>query len=97
MQILASDSFLKIAASFDDQPGFVNRDQGDGGLSGTTNRGTEGDEAIIDRWEGKKKKNRKKPKMKQVYQLGLIVPESPREEAENTRHYDSSQPIKRSL
>jgi superfamily II DNA or RNA helicase len=82
MQILASESFLKIAASFDDQPGFVNRDQGVGGLSGTSpNRGTEGDEAIIDRWDGKKKK-RKKPKMKQVYQLGLTVPESPREEAE---------------
>jgi hypothetical protein len=96
MQILQSENYIKLAASWDDQPGFVTRDRGSGGLSGTgPNRGTEGDEAIIDRWDGKKPK--KKRKLKKIYQLGLDVEESPREEAEKIRHYESVRPIKRSF
>lgn len=88
MKILQSDSFIRLAGSWDDQPGFVNRDKGDGALNVSPNRGTEGDEAIIDRWKGKTRK--RKPKMKSIYQLGIEVPESPREEAEKTRTYESS-------
>lgn len=94
MRIVASNSFLKIAASFDDQPGFVDRDQGHSSFGVPAQRANEGDQDIIDRWKGKKKK--KKPKMKQVYQLGLTVPESPREEAEKTRTYDSNRSLRNS-
>lgn len=96
MKTLASKSFIiAIASSFDDQPGFVNRDKGYGALNVAPERANEGDEDIIERWEGKKKT--KKPKMKQVYQLGLDVPESPREEAEKTRTYGVNKPTKQSV
>lgn len=84
MKTIMTISFLKTAASFDDQPGFVNRDQGHSSLGVKPQRANEGDQDIIDRWDGKKKK--KRPKMVQIYQLGLYVPESPREEKARISH-----------
>ena len=97
MKVIASKNFIKIAGSFDDQPGFVDRDQGHSSLGVPPERANEGDQDIIDRWENKKKSKKKKPKMKQIYQLGLKVPESPREEAEKTRTYESKSYIKSAL
>lgn len=86
MKTIASSSFLKMAASFDDQPGFVNRDQGHSPFGVLPQRANEGDQVIIDRWDDKKKKKKKQPKMKQIYQLGISVPESPREEKARISH-----------
>lgn len=93
MKVLKSNSFLKIAGSFDTQPGMPSGDHNFGPFS--TKEVGQGTKDIIDRWDPKKKK-KKKVEMEPVYQLGITLPADPRKKAEETRTYESAEPIRTS-
>ena len=85
MKALQRKSFQRLAANLDEGPGRVNRHPSPGGLGRSVNRGTEGVDKILERWdEDRPKKKRKK---KKIYQLGIEVEKSPEEEAEENRNY----------
>lgn len=92
MKVLKSNSFSKIAGSFDTQPGMPSGDHNFGPFS--TEEVGHGTKDVVDRWNPKKKK--KKPKMTPVYQQGIMLPIDPRDEAEETRTYESAEPIRTS-
>lgn len=94
MKVLKSDSFLKIAGSFDTQPGMPSGDHNFGPFS--SEEVGQGTKDILDRWDPKKKKKKKKIKMTPVYQQGIILPADPRDEAEETRTYESRESIRTS-
>ena len=74
MRVIQTEGFKKRAASWDDQPGFVNRDRHPGGLSQRPRDPSE--EEIMEYFEQdpKKRKRRKKELKKRIYQLGIDVP-----------------------
>jgi len=85
MKIFKSESFIKTAyADYNEGPNKVDPSSLDGTFGPTSNRGTEGDQKIIDRWS---KPDKKKPKKKKIYQLGIDVEESAEEIAEESRTY----------
>lgn len=84
MQVVVTEAFRKLAASWDDQPGFVNRDMNPGGI-GKGEPSTDPSDDVLRRWELRKKK-RKRPLEQDegvvlVYQLGLEFPKTRKEEA----------------
>jgi len=70
MKTLLTNGYIKTAGSWDDQPGFKNRDMHPGALPESPAGHGETDE--FDR--KKKKKRKKKRLMKNIYQLGIDVP-----------------------
>ena len=79
MRVLQTNAFRKQAGSWDDQPGFVDRDVGPGGIGNSPSDPSE--EEILDGFDPeKRKKRRRKRRTKRIYKLGIDVPLSPREE-----------------
>lgn len=82
MQVIVTEAFRKLAASWDDQPGFVNRDMNPGGI-GQGGPPPNFDE-VANSWEIRKRKNRLRrggDGVIRVYQLGLEFPKTRKEEA----------------
>jgi hypothetical protein len=84
MQVV-TEAFRKIADGWDDQPGFVNRDMNPGGI-GQGGPYPDSVDDLLNRWERRKKKRRANPVdnqrgVIQVYQLGLELPKTRKEEA----------------
>jgi len=85
MKIILSESFIRTALiDLDEGPGLVNRHPSPGGISPSVNRGTEGDQSILDRWT--KKRTDIKGKKKKIYQLGIEFEESALVEQEKLRN-----------
>ena len=79
MKILRTNAFLKISANWDDQPNFVQRDH-----PGTFNHipSEMSEEEVLKRFDPKYRKKRRKRPTKRIYQLGIDVPISAREQRE---------------
>lgn len=84
METHLTDSFRKLAASWDDQPGFVNRDMGSGGI-GKATPDVGSDDDIIKRWQMRKRRRRRNREdtdgIVRIYQLGIETPMTGKEEA----------------
>lgn len=84
---IVTDAFRKLATNWDDQAGFVDRDMNSGGIGQAKNRGTEGVDEILARWEERKRRRRARrldedaDSVVRIYQLGLESPLTQREEA----------------
>lgn len=81
MKIIETDSFLaKSAGSWDTQPGWKSRDHSNTALLTAPQRGGESKSKIKERWDSEDSEKVLDEDMKNIYQLGIEVPKTDRDE-----------------